>query len=80
LQVLEEEGAISELGLNGTQSRYEIKQGSHYHFKCEKCGQVFDLDEPVDKEMDERISRKTGFKVNYHQTEFRGICKDCQQT
>jgi Fur family peroxide stress response transcriptional regulator len=80
LQVLEEEGAISELGLNGTQSRYEIKQESHYHFKCEKCGHVFDLDEPVDKKRDERISRKTGFKVNYHQTEFRGICKDCQQT
>lgn len=78
LQVLEEDGAISVLNINGTQSRYEVKQEGHYHFRCEKCGRVFDLDEPIDKELDERISRKTGFTVSHHQTEFRGLCKDCQ--
>jgi Fur family peroxide stress response transcriptional regulator len=78
LQVLEEDGAISVLNINGTQSRYEVKQEGHYHFRCEKCGRVFDLDEPIDKELDERISRKTGFSVSHHQTEFRGLCKDCQ--
>ncbi len=79
LQVLQEDGAVSELNLNGTLSRYEAKQESHYHFRCEQCGRVFDLDEPVDKELDERVSKKTGFKVSHHQTEFRGLCKDCQQ-
>ena len=79
LQVLQGDGAISELNLNGTLSRYEAKRESHYHFRCEKCGCIFDLEEPVDKEIDERVSRKTGFTVSYHQTEFRGLCKDCQQ-
>ncbi len=79
LQVLQEDGAVSELNLNGTLSRYEAKQESHYHFRCEQCGRVFDLDEPVDKELDERVSKKTGFKVSHHQTEFRGLCKDCQR-
>jgi Fur family peroxide stress response transcriptional regulator len=79
LQVLQEDGAISELNLNGTLSIYEAKQEEHYHFRCEKCGRVFDLDEPVDKELDERISKNTGFTVSHHQTEFRGLCKDCQQ-
>ena len=78
LQVLAEDGAISVLIIHGTQSRYEIKQQGHYHFRCEKCGRVFDLDEPVDKDFDEKISRKTGFSVSYHQTEFRGLCKDCR--
>ena len=78
LQVLEEDGIISVLNINGTQSRYEVKQEGHYHFRCEKCGRVFDLDEPIDKELEERISRKTGFTVSHHQTEFRGLCKDCQ--
>jgi Fur family peroxide stress response transcriptional regulator len=78
LQVLGEDGAISVLNINGTQSRYEVKQESHYHFRCEKCGWVFDLDEPIDKDLDERISRKTGFTVSHHQTEFRGLCRDCQ--
>ena len=78
MQVLEEDGAISVLNINGTQSRYEVKQKSHYHFRCEKCGRVFDLDEPVVLELDEQVAKKTGFNVKYHQTEFRGICKDCQ--
>jgi Fur family peroxide stress response transcriptional regulator len=79
LQVLEEDGTITELNLNGTLSRYEVRQKSHYHFRCERCGRVFDLDEPVDKQIDERISKKTGFAVSYHQTEFRGLCQDCQK-
>jgi Fur family transcriptional regulator, peroxide stress response regulator len=77
LQTLEEAGVISVLNVNGTQSRYEVKQESHYHFRCEKCGRVFDLDEPIDKELDERISRKTGFIISHHQMEFRGLCQDC---
>jgi Fur family peroxide stress response transcriptional regulator len=79
LQVLREDGVISELNLNGTLSRYEEKQSRHYHFRCEKCGRVFDLDEPVDTEIDKRVSAKTGFKVSSHYTEFWGLCKDCQQ-
>lgn len=79
LQVLREGGFISELNLNGTISRFEVKQESHYHFRCEKCGRVFDLDEPFDRELDEKISKQTDFRVSHHQTEFRGLCKDCQQ-
>ena len=78
LQVLQEERAVTELKLNGTVSRYEAKRESHYHFRCEKCGRVFDLDEPINKELDEKVSKRTGFTVSSHQTEFRGLCKDCQ--
>ena len=79
LQVLQEAGAVSELNLNGTLSRYEAKQDSHYHFRCEQCGRIYDLDEPVNKELDKRVAKRTGFTVSHHQTEFRGFCKDCQQ-
>ncbi|MDD4984627.1 MAG: transcriptional repressor [Dehalococcoidales bacterium] len=79
LQVLQEGGIVTELNLNGTLSRFEAKQDSHYHFRCEQCGRVFDLDEPVNNELDERVARRTGFKVSHHQLEFRGLCKDCQQ-
>jgi Fur family transcriptional regulator, peroxide stress response regulator len=78
LKVLEEREQISELNLKGTVSRYEGKKYSHYHFRCEKCGRVFDLEEPVDNNLDARIARKTGFKVTHHQLEFHGLCKDCQ--
>jgi len=79
LQVLQESGQIAELNIKGTVSRYEIRQASHYHFRCEQCGRVFDVDEPVDKDIDERVAKRTGFKVTRHQLEFRGLCKDCQR-
>ena len=79
LKILREKGEISELNLSGTVSRYEGRQENHYHFRCDKCGRIFDLDEPVNNELDERVAKRTGFKVSYHQLEFRGLCKDCQQ-
>jgi Fe2+ or Zn2+ uptake regulation protein len=79
LKVLREMKLVSELNLNGTVSRFEAKQESHYHFRCERCGRVFDVDEPINKELDRRIAKRTGFKISYHQLEFRGLCHDCQQ-
>jgi len=79
LKVLQEMGLVSELSLNGSLSRFEAKRESHYHFRCECCGKVFDLDEPVNHELNQKIAEKTGFQVTHHQTEFRGLCKDCQQ-
>ena len=79
LGVLVEDGYVIELNLNGTISRFEAKLDRHYHFRCEQCGRVFDLDEPVNTEIDKKISIRTGFKVSYHQMEFRGLCKDCQK-
>ena len=78
LQVLEEYGTVSVLNINGTQKRYEVTQEGHYHFRCEKCGRVFDLDEPMVSELNKQVAKRTGFKVKSHQTEFRGLCKDCQ--
>jgi len=79
LRVLQEMGLVSELNLNDTVSRFEAKRDGHYHFHCERCGRVFDIDEPINKELDRRIADKTGYKISYHQLEFCGSCHDCQQ-
>ena len=79
LKVLQESRQVSELNLNDTISRFEVKQDSHYHFRCEKCGRVSDIDMPVDRELDRQVEKRTGLKVAYHQLEFRGLCKDCQK-
>ena len=79
LKILLEDGRISELSLSGTVSRYEGNQENYYHFRCERCGRIFDLDEPVNSELNERIAQRTGFKVSYHQLKFRELCRDCQR-
>lgn len=78
LKVLQKQGKIRELDLNGTVSRYEVAHSSHYHFRCENCGRVLDLEAPIYKEINSQVSRKTGLNILYHQLEFRGLCHDCQ--
>lgn len=78
LRTLVENGEISELNLGGVTSRFEYRYHPHYHFRCTKCGQVFDLDEPVDHALDKRIAEHTGFSVACHLLEFHGLCRDCQ--
>ena len=78
LKVLQGNGQVSELNLDGTVSRFEAKRENHYHFRCERCGRVIDVDEPVDRKLDRKVARKTGLKISCHQLEFRGLCHDCQ--
>jgi len=78
LRLLTQEGIISELDFAGTPSRFDANIQPHSHFRCERCSRIFDLAEPVHKEINERIARKTGFEVLNHQLEFSGLCKDCQ--
>ncbi len=79
LRLLCRSGEVLELDLCGTLSRFDARMDNHYHFRCEKCGQVFDVDEPVNEEVDGRVARKTGFRVMYHRLEFRGFCLDCRE-
>jgi Fur family peroxide stress response transcriptional regulator len=79
LQVLIESGEAAVLDIRGSLSRYEIRRESHYHFRCQACGRVIDIDEPVDPGLDDKVSRKTGFVVSGHQIEFRGWCAICRQ-
>ena len=79
LRVLREMGLVSELDPSDTVSRFEAKRDSHYHLRCVRCGRVFDIDEPINKELDRRIADRTGYNISYHQLEFRGLCHDCQQ-
>lgn len=78
LRILQESGCISELRLKETWTRFEVTQASHYHFRCEQCGRVMDVEVPVDKRLDHKVAVKTGLKIYSHQLEFRGVCMDCQ--
>ena len=77
LRLLKQEGEISELDLAHTSGRFDGYTENHYHFRCEQCNRIFDVDEPVDKAVDSRVAQKTGFQVNCHRLEFRGLCQEC---
>ena len=78
LRLLSEQGEILELTLAGSLARFDGHNQSHYHFRCEGCGSVFDVAEPVDTGLDARVAQETGFQVFGHILEFRGWCRDCE--
>lgn len=77
LKVLKELGEILELDYGKNHSRFDGNPTYHYHFACEECGRIFDIDIPINQSVDADVSRRTGLKVNRHRTEFYGVCKDC---
>ncbi len=79
LRILKESGDIVELCLPDETARFDGKTSKHYHFRCTRCGNIVDLDEPVDGEIDARVSSKTGFKITHHHLLFCGLCQECQR-
>ena len=78
LKLLTEHGDIIEVNIDGTMSRYDAYTDDHCHFRCEQCGRVFDVEEPLDGKLDKKVEQKTGFKVMRHRLEFHGLCTKCQ--
>ncbi len=59
------------------QARYEAADlGHHHHFRCRKCGQVFDLDLcPIS--LPEGTQLPGGFHVEDHEVTLYGTCPQC---
>lgn len=79
LNLLVEKGKINVINYANDQSHYDGNTENHYHFRCKKCGNVYDLDLNLfEKEIDKFVDNNTEFDVDTHRLEFYGICPDCQ--
>jgi Fe2+ or Zn2+ uptake regulation protein len=79
LKFLKEQGLINELQFGSTFDRYDGKTDPHYHFICKYCEKIFDLDIPLEFNLNEKVKSSTNFKVDSHTIEFFGVCEDCQK-
>lgn len=78
LKTLTEMGEALELSFGSTYSRFDGNPHNHYHFVCEECSQVFDIDMPVSSSVEKQVT-ELGYKVNNHRLEFYGVCPQCQE-
>ena len=78
LKLLTQDGEIMDVGGVDTVGRFDGNTKEHYHFRCERCHRIFDLDEPVDKTINEKIGRRLGATVTHHSIQFYGFCPDCK--
>jgi Fe2+ or Zn2+ uptake regulation protein len=79
LKLLKEVGEVYEMHASNDTARFDGNINVHYHFYCDGCGKILDLDEPIDTTIETRIAMKTGLKVTRHHLELGGLCLDCQK-
>jgi Fur family peroxide stress response transcriptional regulator len=77
LSILKEQGKIRELDFGEGHSRYDAFVDEHYHFVCEQCGAVVDLEVPVHSNLSEQLRVAVPGKVRMHRLDFLGVCSSC---
>lgn len=70
---------VKKIDFGSTFDRFDANNNPHYHFICEQCGLISDLELPVDDELNKRVSSSTLFAVKHHRIEFYGLCEKCKQ-
>ncbi|MFW6313943.1 MAG: Fur family transcriptional regulator [Spirochaetota bacterium] len=77
LSVLMEQGFVRKIDFGSTFDRFDANIGPHYHFVCERCGAIIDLEIPIDPSIEDRVNEATPFTVTRHRIEFFGVCEQC---
>lgn len=79
--LLEEVGVIFKLDLNDGCSRYELAHSEehhrHHHLVCNECKAVYEVQDDLLEELEERIETTYGFRILDHSVKFFGICAKC---
>lgn len=78
LNLLAEEGRIRKISVPAGADRYDFHAAPHYHIRCVRCGQVFDVDMPYQPQIHEKIRDTHGFFIQGHDIVFQGICPQCK--
>jgi Fur family ferric uptake transcriptional regulator len=81
LSLMESLGIINCVDLGEGFKRYEMNRPEthRHHVVCRSCGKIEDINECGLQEMEKRIFKKIGFKIEKHRLEFFGVCALCRR-
>jgi Fur family peroxide stress response transcriptional regulator len=77
LHLLKQQGKILELDFGEGFSRYDAFVAPHYHFVCEACGTVYDLEVPPQNDLHDRLRHTVKGIIHSHRLDFFGTCATC---
>jgi Fur family peroxide stress response transcriptional regulator len=77
LQILVEEQEIACVQADPEVMRYDKRTDPHYHLHCRKCGKVFDAPLQYHADIDQELSKNSGFIIESHTIVFEGLCREC---
>ena len=80
LDMLTRLNLICELHAGGSCQSYTTSSPEHHHHLiCSNCRRVTDFTGYDLGELQARLSKGTGFKIDSHLLEFTGVCQTCQK-
>jgi Fur family peroxide stress response transcriptional regulator len=74
LNALVAEGLLREITIDENEVRYEYNLIDHGHFKCLRCGNIFDFNIDIGAAP---VSGLEGFRVTDKNVYFKGLCPKC---
>lgn len=77
LGVLVDAGEILEMDFGSGYSRYDGNPRNHYHFKCRKCGRMYDVELETIRNLNKIVEESLDAKIEDHRLEFYGVCSKC---
>ncbi|MFI3200905.1 MAG: transcriptional repressor [Eubacteriales bacterium] len=77
LSVLADSGEILRLCIGDGTDRFDYTSESHYHFICNECGRVIDLEMEDISSINHVANANFLGEVTGHSTYFHGICPMC---
>jgi len=77
LSQLSEDGQILRITTGEGTERFDATVSDHYHFCCDGCGCVSDLNLPPLDELNSMVENSSGAKVARHSLIFYGVCPTC---
>ena len=78
LAILTEEGAIRKVEVPDGSERFDFTLKNHYHVRCVKCGEVFDVDMDEIPDLQKKIHDTHGMEFLTYDIFFKGICPECR--
>ena len=78
LKLFTKKGILKELPIEGNEMRYDINTEPHIHFKCIKCGEVFDIFDNDLLQTTTQFNTINGHTITEFHILLKGICKNCK--
>ena len=62
--ILVQQGLIGRIAFGSTFDRLDANIAEHYHFICERCDAIIDLEIPLARGLEKRVPASEGFEVH----------------
>jgi Fe2+ or Zn2+ uptake regulation protein len=79
LKILENQGQIAPLTYCKEYTRYEACVDNHYHFVCQHCDKVIEIQMDEMLELNSQVAKRCNLQVNTHKLFFFGCCQTCSK-